>query len=362
MTVKLRQIGPGMVQQLQQQCATCNATGTSCQKKKERQVLEVNIDRGMKNGEKIRFRGMSDEQPNGEPGDIVFLLQEKDHPVFKRKNNDLLINKDLTLKEALCGYSFTVNHLDGRKLTVASKPGEIVRPDSGLVRAREDLECCSPNQGFPRSVSYFGLLNAITLSSRASLRFLVSSVLRALCRHYAGRAVHEVRDGRRDAQERVPFREGPPLHLLPHPVSPSGGVGRRRARAPGQSSAGPHATSAVSCEQFSHASIAAQYLREALRLTCHYFYYFVLFVSASVGLFPFKNLVSRVCASIMLYFTLLLLLLYVPGGGSGAHRSGVAQGLRAERCLRGEQLRLRRRSRRRWRPRRRAVPTKLRRM
>ena len=133
MTVKLRQIGPGMVQQLQQQCATCGATGTSCQKKKERQVLEVNIDRGMKNGEKIRFRGMSDEQPNGEPGDIVFLLQEKDHAVFKRKNNDLLINKDLTLKEALCGYSFTVNHLDGRKLTVTSKPGEIVRPDSGPV-------------------------------------------------------------------------------------------------------------------------------------------------------------------------------------------------------------------------------------
>lgn len=132
--VRLRQIGPGMVQQLQQQCPTCGASGVSVQKQKERQVLEVNIERGMKNGEKIRFRGMSDEQPNAEPGDIVFLLQEKEHAVFKRKNNDLLINKEVTLKEALCGYSFTVTHLDGRKLTVASKPGEILRPDNGPVR------------------------------------------------------------------------------------------------------------------------------------------------------------------------------------------------------------------------------------
>ena len=41
------------------------------------QVLEVHIEPGMKHEEKIRFAGMSDEQPNSEPGDILFVLQEK---------------------------------------------------------------------------------------------------------------------------------------------------------------------------------------------------------------------------------------------------------------------------------------------
>jgi hypothetical protein len=37
-TVRLRQIGPGMVQQIQQQCPTCSASGFSVKKQKERQV------------------------------------------------------------------------------------------------------------------------------------------------------------------------------------------------------------------------------------------------------------------------------------------------------------------------------------
>ena len=75
--VKLRQLGPGMVQQIQQQCPDCGGTGYSFKKQKERQVLEVHIEPGMNHEEKIRFPGMSDEQPNTEPGDIVFVLQEK---------------------------------------------------------------------------------------------------------------------------------------------------------------------------------------------------------------------------------------------------------------------------------------------
>jgi len=133
MIVRLRQIGPGMVQQIQQQCSACGATGFNVKKEKERQVLDVVIDRGMKNGEKIKFRGMSDEHPNSEPGDIIFVLQEKEHAVFTRKNNDLLIKKEVTLYEALCGYKFVITHLDGRKIVVTSKPGEIIKPDSGQV-------------------------------------------------------------------------------------------------------------------------------------------------------------------------------------------------------------------------------------
>ena len=149
MMVRLRQIGPGMVQQIQMQCPQCNGSGYSMKKQKERQVLEVNIDKGMRNGEKIRFRGMSDDQPNAEPGDILFILQEKDHPVFQRKNNDLLIKKEITLLEALTGYEFPVTHLDGRTIIIKSQPGEIIRPDNG-----------SPSEPFITGVEDEGMPNA----------------------------------------------------------------------------------------------------------------------------------------------------------------------------------------------------------
>jgi len=45
MMVRLRQIGPGMVQQIQMQCPQCSGSGYSVKKQKERQVLEVNIEK-----------------------------------------------------------------------------------------------------------------------------------------------------------------------------------------------------------------------------------------------------------------------------------------------------------------------------
>merc|ERR1712070_1166353 len=82
----------------------------------------------------------------GEPGDVVFILQEKKHPVFKRKHADLLLQKDVTLMGALCGYEFIVNHLDGRQILVKSKPGEIVRPESS---PGEPFCKCVEGEGMP---------------------------------------------------------------------------------------------------------------------------------------------------------------------------------------------------------------------
>merc|ERR1719405_439954 len=126
--IQMRQIGPGMVQQLQARCPDCSG-GYKVTMKKERQVLEVNVDKGATHNTKLRFSGMGNEQPNTEPGDVVFVLQQKDHAVFKRKGADLLIQKDVALVEALCGFEFVVKQLDGRSLLVKSKPGQIVRPE-----------------------------------------------------------------------------------------------------------------------------------------------------------------------------------------------------------------------------------------
>lgn len=60
----------------------------------------------------------------------MVILQEEDHPVFKRTNIDLMMEKKITLQEALCGCEFTVNHLDGQQLIVKTQPGDVIAPGS----------------------------------------------------------------------------------------------------------------------------------------------------------------------------------------------------------------------------------------
>jgi DnaJ C terminal domain len=58
----------------------------------------------------------------------VFVLQQKDHPKFKRKYDDLFVEHTLSLTEALCGFKFALTHLDGRQLLIRSNPGEVIKP------------------------------------------------------------------------------------------------------------------------------------------------------------------------------------------------------------------------------------------
>jgi len=107
--IEMRQIGPGMLQQLQRNCSDCGGLGYSAKTKKERKVLEVRIEKGMKNDQKISFTGMSDEIPNMETGDVNFVVQEKENDLFQRKGADLLIVKTLSLNQALTGFQVRIS-------------------------------------------------------------------------------------------------------------------------------------------------------------------------------------------------------------------------------------------------------------
>ncbi|RZB76590.1 DnaJ protein-like isoform B [Glycine soja] len=142
MKVSIRHLGPSMIQQMQHPCNECKGTGETindrdrCQQCKgekvvqEKKVLEVVVEKGMQNGQKITFPGEADEAPDTVTGDIVFVLQQKEHPKFKRKADDLFVEHTLSLTEALCGFQFVLAHLDGRQLLIKSNPGEVVKPDS----------------------------------------------------------------------------------------------------------------------------------------------------------------------------------------------------------------------------------------
>ena len=75
----------------------------------------------------IVFRETADEHPDAETGDVLLVLQEQEHSVFNRN--------ELFLVEALCCLELEItSHLDGRKLQVATPPGEIVSANDARVR------------------------------------------------------------------------------------------------------------------------------------------------------------------------------------------------------------------------------------
>ncbi len=53
------------------------------------------------------------------------VVHAKEHERFKRIGTDLVMEKPISLAEALCGTTFTIQHLDDRTLRVTTKPGEV---------------------------------------------------------------------------------------------------------------------------------------------------------------------------------------------------------------------------------------------
>lgn len=150
--VRLHQLIPGMMQQISTICGSCKGQGQRLNHRdrckvcggrkilRNKKVLEVHIEKGMKDGRKIVFHGEGDQEPGLEPGDIIIVLDQKAHPVFKRQEEDLSITMDLQLVESLCGFQKPVQTLDNRTLLITSQPGKLIRPGD---------KKCVPNEGMP---------------------------------------------------------------------------------------------------------------------------------------------------------------------------------------------------------------------
>lgn len=135
----MRQMGP-MIQRFQTVCTDCGGEGEiikekdrckQCMGKKivqERKILHVHVDKGMKPGSKVVFNGEGDQGPDIIPGDVVFVIEEKEHPRFQRKDDDLFYHTEIDLLTALAGGSIAIEHLDNRWLHVEILPGEVIAP------------------------------------------------------------------------------------------------------------------------------------------------------------------------------------------------------------------------------------------
>ncbi|KAL0335661.1 UNVERIFIED_CONTAM: DnaJsubfamily B member 4 [Sesamum radiatum] len=113
--------------------------GATRKMKISRSVLDSH---GLEEGHKSNFPEKGNEEPGIVPADLIFVVDEKTHPVYRRDGNDLIAKQEVTLLESLTGKTLELSGLDGRNITVplteVMKPGhEVLVPNEGMPYSKD---------------------------------------------------------------------------------------------------------------------------------------------------------------------------------------------------------------------------------
>ena len=90
--------------------------------------MRLDIEKGMRDGDEIVFKGEGEQNPDYLPGNLIYKLRVQQHRLFRRNGDDLHIDVDLNLKQAILGFRKTVKHLDEHTTLLKREQGEIVQP------------------------------------------------------------------------------------------------------------------------------------------------------------------------------------------------------------------------------------------
>lgn len=100
----------------------------------ESETIYVDINKGIDNNELIIIREKGNIINENNKGDIKIFIKVNEHPEFIRKGLDLYYTHSLTLKEALCGFSFTLNYFNGRSFNITNHDTIINNGNSKVIQ------------------------------------------------------------------------------------------------------------------------------------------------------------------------------------------------------------------------------------
>src|SRR3989338_1215453 len=110
----------------EEKCSTCRGAGVLRGQKE----IKVTIPSGIKDGEMIRLAGIGEAVGKGASGDLYIKINVAPHPVFRREGQNLVMDLNLKLSEALLGAEQPIQTLDGEvtvRVPEGVSPGEILR-------------------------------------------------------------------------------------------------------------------------------------------------------------------------------------------------------------------------------------------
>jgi DnaJ-class molecular chaperone len=129
------QMGPFLTQQEQ-------AVPSKEKCKNEDSDIEVHIEKGMRDGEQLTFARMAEQRPGMLPGNVILTLKAQKHPKFTRRGNDLHMDMQVSLREALLGWTQKIRHLDNHIVEISTdsvtKPMQVIKVKGEGMPLRDD--------------------------------------------------------------------------------------------------------------------------------------------------------------------------------------------------------------------------------
>lgn len=95
----------------------------------ELETIYVTVPPGIDENEIILFHDKGNVLNEHVKGDVKVFIKINNDTNFKRYGLDLIFEKKITLKEALCGFSFEIKYINGKSYTLNNNKGNIIPPD-----------------------------------------------------------------------------------------------------------------------------------------------------------------------------------------------------------------------------------------
>jgi DnaJ-class molecular chaperone len=111
------------------------------QKLAERETIYVQIPKGVDDNEIIVLANKGNSMNHSVYGDVKLIIKIENKTDYERNGLDLIIHKNISLKDALCGFSFELKYINNKTYTINNSSGNIIPPDYKKV---------IPNMGLTR--------------------------------------------------------------------------------------------------------------------------------------------------------------------------------------------------------------------
>ena len=95
----------------------------------ENETIYVTIPQGIDDNEIIHLENKGNIINQSVKGDVKIGVKIINDTEFKRAGQDVIYEKHISLKEALCGFTFEINYLNGKSYTLNNNKGNIIPPE-----------------------------------------------------------------------------------------------------------------------------------------------------------------------------------------------------------------------------------------
>ena len=92
----------------------------------EHETIYVTVPKGIDEGEIIVLKDKGNTISDDLKGDVKVVIKIENNTNFLRSGLDLILAKSISIKEALCGFTFEVKYITGRTYTINNNAGNII--------------------------------------------------------------------------------------------------------------------------------------------------------------------------------------------------------------------------------------------